>query len=107
LELVRNPDILATLARRKGDRLVVGFALETGNGLRRAKQKLASKGVDYIVLNDPSALGAARATVTVLGRGGVVQRLARRTKQEIARRLVRLPLPPGGAARGGRAPDGG
>src|SRR5262245_45964514 len=37
IELVRNPDILASLARRKGRRLVVGFALETGDGEARAR----------------------------------------------------------------------
>src|SRR5262249_55300406 len=50
LELARNPDILTTLARRKGARLVVGFALETGHGEARARAKLREKRLDYIVL---------------------------------------------------------
>jgi phosphopantothenoylcysteine decarboxylase/phosphopantothenate--cysteine ligase len=93
LELVRNPDILASLARRKGKRLVVGFALETGDGVRRAKQKLEAKGADYIVLNDASALGSERTTVTILDRNGWVERMQDRTKRSVARRLVRLELP--------------
>lgn len=90
IELVRNPDILATLARRKGKRLVVGFALETGSGERRARAKLRRKGADYVVLNDASALGALRTTVTVLGRDGSRRCLAQRTKRAVAEALVRL-----------------
>ena len=91
LELVQNPDILAAVAQRKGDRLVVGFALETGSAAqaeRRARRKLERKGADYIVLNDESALGAARTTVTVLGADGSSVRWADRTKRAVADLLV-------------------
>lgn len=97
IELVRNPDVLATLARRKGERLVVGFALETGSGLRRARAKLVRKNADFIVLNDAAALGAARTTVTILGADGSQRRLADRTKAEVARAIAALRRP-GGAA---------
>ena len=90
LELVRNPDILAGLAKGKGDRLAVGFALETADGERRARRKLAKKGLDYIVLNDDSALNASRTTVSILGRDGSVRRLENRPKSAVARVLVRL-----------------
>ena len=90
LELERNPDILATVARRKGRRVVVGFALETGDGLRRARAKLERKNADYIVLNDDSALNRGSATVTILAKDGTVERHERRAKREIARRIVRL-----------------
>ena len=93
LELVRNPDILARLARSPGRRLVVGFALETGDGPVRARAKLRRKGADYIVLNDETALGATRTSVTILGRDGSSLRLAGRTKREVAEALVRLPSP--------------
>jgi phosphopantothenoylcysteine decarboxylase/phosphopantothenate--cysteine ligase len=98
IELVRNPDILATLARRKGRRLVVGFALETGKGEARARAKLARKGADYIVLNDARVLGAERTSVTILGRDGSRRRLVGRTKRAVAEVLVRLGAP--GDARG-------
>lgn len=99
LELVKNPDILAEACRGKGARLVVGFALETGDGLRRAEAKLRQKGADYVVLNDPTALGADRTTVDILGRDGSRRRLERRTKRSVARALVRLATP-GPASRG-------
>lgn len=93
LELVRNPDILATVARRKRHRLVVGFALETGDGHRRALQKLVRKNADYIVLNDESALVSARTTVTLLAADGRSRHFENRTKRSVARALVRLAKP--------------
>jgi len=98
IELVRNPDILALLARKKGARLVVGFALETGSGTARARAKLRRKGLDYIVLNGPTALGGTRTSVTILGRDGSERRLRQRTKRSVAEVLVRLdpPLRPRG-----------
>lgn len=90
LELVRNPDILATVARRRGERLAVGFALETADGLRRARAKLARKGLDWVVLNDETALGANRTTVTIVGVDGTARRLENRTKRVVAKALVQL-----------------
>lgn len=96
IELVRNPDILARLGARKGARIVVGFALETGAGEARAKKKLARKRADYIVLNDERALGAERTTLTVFGRDGSKRRIAGVAKRAAAEALVGLlvrPLP--------------
>lgn len=93
IALVRNPDILATLSARKGRRLVVGFALETGRGEARARAKLRKKRLDYVVLNGASALGASRTTVTILGRDGSLQRLRGRTKRAVADALVALSTP--------------
>lgn len=55
LRLLRNPDIAADLhaARQPGQR-IVGFALETENGIDNARHKLRRKGMDLIVLNSPS-----------------------------------------------------
>ncbi len=97
LELTRNPDILARLGRRKGQRLVTGFALETSQGERRAREKMRRKGADYIVLNDASALGAETNRVTVLGSDGSRVVLGDRSKQAIAEFLVDLRAP--GASR--------
>lgn len=92
LELVRNPDVLATLTegRRSKTRVVVAFALETGAGEARARKKLARKGADWIVLNGPSALGSERTSVVLLGAAGEKVVLANRTKTAVARELVRL-----------------
>ena len=90
LELVKNPDILATVGRRKGSRLVVGFALETGSGLKRAMAKLNRKSADFIVLNNETALGANRTTVAILGKDGSRVNITNKTKRDVARALVQL-----------------
>lgn len=88
LELVENPDLLATIALDKGDRRVIAFALETEDGERRAAAKLTAKNADLIVLNDASALNAARSTVTVLDATGPVWSMEDADKNEIAAALV-------------------
>ncbi len=54
LELVQNPDILQEISRKKGDRIVVGFAAESHDVVAAAQRKLARKGCDLIVANDIS-----------------------------------------------------
>jgi phosphopantothenoylcysteine decarboxylase/phosphopantothenate--cysteine ligase len=54
LNLVSNPDVLATLAARKGRTFIVGFAAETCDVIAAAQRKLAEKGADLIVANDVS-----------------------------------------------------
>ncbi len=90
LELVENPDLLRTVAARKGARRVIAFALETGDGLRRAAAKLVKKNADWIVLNGASALNAAESAVTVLDAKGVLWRSDARPKAETAARLIEL-----------------
>lgn len=92
IDLVRNPDVIATLTRGKRDpnRIVVAFALETGDGERRALAKLAKKGADWIVLNGPGALNADTTKLVVLGANGVRIAIPERTKAAAARDLVAL-----------------
>lgn len=53
LELTRNPDILATLSRHQSrPKLVIGFAAETENHIEHAREKLNSKGCDWLLVND-------------------------------------------------------
>ncbi|THH41058.1 bifunctional phosphopantothenoylcysteine decarboxylase/phosphopantothenate--cysteine ligase CoaBC [Neolewinella litorea] len=60
LTLIRNPDIAADLGRdKRPDQFLVGFALETENGIENARGKLERKGLDLIVLNSPRVPGAA------------------------------------------------
>lgn len=90
LELVENPDLLATIARDKGQRKVIAFALETSDGEARAAAKLVRKNADFIVLNGVSALNAARSSVTVLSADGVMWRLEDAPKDVTAAKLVDL-----------------
>ncbi len=88
LELERTPDVLATLAADKGDRLVVGFAAQTGDPIAAARRKLEAKGLDLIVANDVSEEGAGFEVETnrviVLGADGFERRLGPARKLEIA-----------------------
>jgi phosphopantothenoylcysteine decarboxylase/phosphopantothenate--cysteine ligase len=75
--LERNPDIIADIARRKGNRLLVGFAMESENLLDNARLKLREKGMDFIVANDVTVPGAGFQTdtnlITILDRQGNVE----------------------------------
>jgi phosphopantothenoylcysteine decarboxylase/phosphopantothenate--cysteine ligase len=64
LTLVQNPDILAGIGKLKGNRIVVGFALETDNEEANAKKKMREKNLDMIVLNNPGEPGAGFAVET-------------------------------------------
>jgi phosphopantothenoylcysteine decarboxylase / phosphopantothenate---cysteine ligase len=91
LELEATPDILASLQRPKGC-VVVGFALETGNGLARARQKLQDKSLDFVVLNDALEPGAGFEVttnrVTVLSKGGRQLDLPLLPKRDVAERIL-------------------
>jgi phosphopantothenoylcysteine decarboxylase/phosphopantothenate--cysteine ligase len=88
LRLVPTPDILAALARRKGRRLIVGFALESHALVRRARAKMAAKRMDLVAANAPQAAGARCATVTLLTPDGGRETLRGATKERIARRIL-------------------
>ena len=97
LQLVENPDILATIAKLPDRRppLVIGFAAETEHLIDNAKAKLARKGCDWIVANDVSlangVMGGDRNTVHLLIRDGGeigVDSWPIMTKQQVAAALV-------------------
>ncbi len=54
IELEMTPDILSEIKSRKGKRIVVGFAAETSELEKNAREKLIKKGLDFIVVNDVS-----------------------------------------------------
>ena len=92
LTLEEGPDILAAIAREKGDLLVVGFAAETEDLLARAREKLERKGLDFIVANQVSAvgtgIGADRNAVTVLDRQGGEHAIPEAGKGEVAEAIL-------------------
>jgi phosphopantothenoylcysteine decarboxylase/phosphopantothenate--cysteine ligase len=92
LELVRTPDILAELCRRKGARIVVGFAAESGDIAAAARAKLARKGCDLLVANDVSRADAGfdadENAVVIAWPEGEVEELPRLPKAEVAAQLL-------------------
>jgi phosphopantothenoylcysteine decarboxylase/phosphopantothenate--cysteine ligase len=90
LKLVRNPDILATIAASKPKPFCVGFAAETEQLADYAKEKLRGKGLDLIFANDATAtLGNDNASVTAYWHGGE-QAFETASKPQLARRLIAL-----------------
>jgi phosphopantothenoylcysteine decarboxylase/phosphopantothenate--cysteine ligase len=93
LPLVENPDILATIAKRKSQRpkLVIGFAAETEHIAANAKAKLAKKGCDWIIANDVSpqsgVMGGDRNMITLVQASGM-ETWPPQSKEEVASRLV-------------------
>ena len=93
LDLVQNPDILATLGSMKTDKqTLVGFALETDNEEANALRKLEKKNLDYIVLNSLRDKGAGFGVdtnkVTIIGRNGSRKESPLLSKQEVAKLIV-------------------
>jgi phosphopantothenoylcysteine decarboxylase/phosphopantothenate--cysteine ligase len=91
LDLDPTLDILAELGRKKGDRLLIGFAAETENLVESARQKLASKNCDMVVANLVNQDGTGfesdeNEVVLVLSTGETIP-LSRAPKREIADRI--------------------
>ncbi len=93
IELEPTEDILkSTISRRKKNSLIVGFALETSDGVKNAKEKLESKNLDLVVLNDAREPGAGFGVdtnrVTVIGRNGAQEDLELMSKTDLADLLL-------------------
>ena len=92
LELVQNPDILAEVAALPDGPFTLGFAAETDDLERHAREKLERKGVDMIAANRVGpglGLGTADNALEVFWRGGHAS-LPRQGKDRLARALIRL-----------------
>jgi len=91
LELDPTPDILAELGRKKGDRLLVGFAAETQNLRQEARRKLESKNCDMVVGNlvggSETGFESDQNEVVLVLRTGETIPVARASKREIAERI--------------------
>ncbi len=93
INLVKNPDIAATLGSEKKDgQIIVGFALETDNEQSNALDKLHRKNLDMIALNSLRTPGAGFGTdtnvLTLICKNGSVTELPLMTKAEAASQLL-------------------
>jgi len=91
LKLKANPDILATVSKKKGDKKIIGFAVETENEKENALKKLKSKNLDMIVVNNPNESGSAFGTdtnqVQIINKGGEIKKLPLMSKGEVAKQI--------------------
>ncbi len=95
LNLIKNPDILATLSNHiQRPKLVIGFAAETENLLENASRKLQSKGCDWIIANNVSdnVFGSDENQVSLLRSDGSIEEWERMSKAQVASRLVNIIL---------------
>jgi phosphopantothenoylcysteine decarboxylase/phosphopantothenate--cysteine ligase len=93
IEFEQTEDILkSTISKRKKRSIIVGFALETSDGIRNAREKLESKDLDLVVLNDATETGAGFGVdtnrVTVIGRDGKQEDLELMSKTDLAELLL-------------------
>ncbi|MEZ5016781.1 MAG: bifunctional phosphopantothenoylcysteine decarboxylase/phosphopantothenate--cysteine ligase CoaBC [Flavipsychrobacter sp.] len=93
IQLEKTKDILATLGQQKKDgQLLIGFALETNNELENAKDKLARKNADMIVLNSLQDKGAGFGhdtnKVTLIRKNGKQDDLPLMSKNDVAITIV-------------------
>jgi phosphopantothenoylcysteine decarboxylase/phosphopantothenate--cysteine ligase len=92
ISLEATTDILADVAKNKGQRIVVGFAAETDHVAKNARKKLSAKNADLIVANDVAAEGAGfdhdTNIVTLFSRDGRDLALPKLSKSEVAQRIL-------------------
>jgi phosphopantothenoylcysteine decarboxylase/phosphopantothenate--cysteine ligase len=92
LDLEPTPDVLeATVAKRKKGAVIVGFALEAGEAVASAREKLAAKQLDLVVANDatePDAGPEAETNRVALVANDGVERLPLMSKEAVAERIV-------------------
>jgi phosphopantothenoylcysteine decarboxylase/phosphopantothenate--cysteine ligase len=92
LELEPTSDILAEIGKKKGDRILIGFAAETENLVAEARRKLESKNCDMVVANLVSradtGFDSDQNEVVLVTRGGEAIPISRAPKRDIARRIL-------------------
>lgn len=92
LALERNPDIIAEVGKVKGDRIVIGFAMETEALVEQAVEKMIRKNMDFIVANRVNVEGAGfqgdTNIVTMIGRDGLCEELPMMDKLQVADKIL-------------------
>ena len=92
IELERTPDILYELGKKKGDKVLVGFAAETENMEANALKKLKEKRLDLIVANDISAkeagFGSDKNRARLINSKGTVRELSLMPKMDMAEKIL-------------------
>ena len=92
LALERTKDILEEIGKRKGSRVLIGFAAETEDLITNAKKKLREKNLDFIVVNDVTKPGAGFSSdtnqVKIVYPSGKVRDLPLMSKEEVSQVIL-------------------
>lgn len=93
LELVKNPDILQELCKKKTHQTVIGFCAESENLIENAKEKIQKKGCDYLIANDISRTDIGFSSdyneVLIIDRKGGLKKLEKASKSDIALEILK------------------
>lgn len=97
IDLVKNPDILKEISMKKFNKnspVIVGFCAESENLLENAKEKISKKGCDYLIANDISRSDIGFSSdyneVVILDKNGIVKKLERAKKYDIAKQIFEV-----------------
>jgi len=94
LKLIPTEDILAGMGRRKRtEQIVIAFAVEDASAEQiqtKARQEMAEKNADYVVVNTPAAIDATDSYACILSRDGIVCDWSTRPKDHLAGEIVKL-----------------
>ncbi len=89
ISLTKNPDILHWLGRHKqSHQKLIGFALETENLVKNAKQKLLDKKCDLIIANNAHVIGKAQSTALIIGSHGIIKKIKDTTKEKASQIIL-------------------
>jgi len=89
IELVRNPDILLEMSRKKEKQLLVGFAAETNDIKENALKKLEKKNLDIIVANNASVMGSDENVIEIIKKDRTSVEISQKSKMELAYDILR------------------
>ena len=84
IELVRNPDILLEMSKKKEKQLLVGFAAETNEIRENALKKLEKKNLDIIVANNASVMGSDENMIEIIKKDRTSVEISQKSKMELA-----------------------
>ena len=84
MELVRNPDILLEMSKKKEKQLLVGFAAETNEIRENALKKLEKKNLDIIVANNASVMGSDENVIEIIKKDRTSVEISQKSKMELA-----------------------
>ena len=92
LKLIKNPDVVQTIAQnKKENQKIIGFCLTDKDLINCAKNKLANKNLDFIVANDvKTALNTNQNKVTIIEKSGKIIDIDLDTKENIARKILEV-----------------
>ncbi|MBW2560620.1 MAG: bifunctional phosphopantothenoylcysteine decarboxylase/phosphopantothenate--cysteine ligase CoaBC [Deltaproteobacteria bacterium] len=92
ISLERTPDIISEIGKMKGDRILVGFAMETEDLVKNARAKMKAKGMDLIIANELGLPGSGfqhdTNIVKIMDTAGNIEELPLMDKRDVADRIL-------------------